>query len=195
MSWLTKAIPALSKKNLAKTVGSFLPAPISGLANVLNQKKTGATPQYPTVIQQGGAVGADNIIRDLLGQLGSGVAKRLGWGTEDDVMRGGSNVPAPVVNGGGIPGVNIPVVVAPQAVVAWKAPKGYVLVQHPTNPAIKLAVLAKVAYALGLKKRPQKSTAISSRDIAGARKVQGFIRRYSVNRAAKHPIKAKGRRR
>ena len=75
----------------------------------------------------------------------------------------------------------------PTIVPSLRAPKGYVLVTAPDGS--KIAVLAAVAYALGLKKRPRKSVAISSRDIQGARKVQGFIQRYSVNRRPKAAVK------
>lgn len=92
---------------------------------------------------------------------------------------------------GQVPGVPLSVSVPPILTQCLKAPKGYVLVD--SGQGQKVAVLAKVAYALGLRKRPVKSTRISSRDISGARKVQSFITRFSVGRTPRLKLK-RGRR-
>ena len=192
MSQLTKLIPALSKKNLAKTAGSLVkslvPAPVSAAWNAITQKTTGATPSYPTVSWspvQGGPVGTpSHIIEDLLGKF----KEASGWNQVGKWL-GAPQAGQPSGGGGIFP---IPVTATPMVVPTMKAPKGYVLVTAPDGS--RIAVLAAVAYALGLKKRPRKSVAISSRDIAGARKVQGFIQRYSVNRRPKAPVR-RGRKR
>ena len=89
MSKLTKLIPALSKKNLAKAASSaaksLVPAPVSAAWNALTQKKTGATPQYPTVTTSGPIFNAggqpvgvpSHIIEDLLGKF----KDATGWNT------------------------------------------------------------------------------------------------------------------
>ena len=86
----------------------------------------------------------------------------------------------------------MPITAPPTFVSVPKAAKGYVIVEAPNGA--KVQVLKEVAYALGLKKRPRKSVAISSRDVRGAQKVQTFIQRFSVARKPKSPLR-KGRRR
>ena len=111
---------------------------------------------------------------------------------------GGTPLPAAVPSGrGGMAAMavlsgQIPMTTAPVAAMTMKAPPGYVLIR--ANDGRSVAVLKEVAYAIGLRKRPHKTTKISARDVQGARAVQGFIEKFSVKRTPRTPIK-KGKRR
>lgn len=96
--------------------------------------------------------------------------------------------------GGGAAAVGgqIPMVTDPVNVTAPRAPRGYVLVHMPDGST--KAVLKEVAYALGLKKRPQKRGGISSKEIRTARKVQHLITSLTVARHPRTPIRKKARR-
>ena len=203
MSWLTKAIPALSKKNLGATIGgamSNLGIPGGGLvAKALGSKGASSAVSQPAVYTMAPVTvstllpersvgnGDGNIVTDLFGRVNEAAQDLFG------PRKPGNAMTAPNASGGGlIPGVDIPVSVSPLEVKALRAPRGYVLVTNPRTGG-KIAVLKTVAYALGLRKRPKRA-AITSRDLAGARRVQGFIKKYSVARHAKTPIRSKARR-
>jgi hypothetical protein len=80
----------------------------------------------------------------------------------------------------------------PRQVSRYQAPPGYVLVsQGEGRPPV--AVLAKVAYALGLKKRPQRGGGLTRREISAARHVQSVIMSLTTTRKPKLALK-KGRR-
>lgn len=98
------------------------------------------------------------------------------------------------VTGGGVQVVNgqIPMVTDPITHTGPRAPHGYVLVKMPDG-SIK-AVLKEVAYALGLKKRPQKRGGVSAKEIRTARKVQSLITSLTVARHPRTPIRKKARR-
>lgn len=87
----------------------------------------------------------------------------------------------------------LPNVTAPVSTVQrYQAPPGYVLVsQGQGRPPV--AVLAKVAYALGLKKRPVRGGGLSRRDIAAAHHVQRVVMSLTTARKPKLALK-KGKR-
>lgn len=89
-----------------------------------------------------------------------------------------------------VPG-GMQIIAQPQQVTALRAPKGYVIVTDSTGR--KVAMLAKVAYALGLRKRPSRGGGITAREIASARRVQSVIQSLTTARKPKMPLK-KGRR-
>ena len=98
----------------------------------------------------------------------------------------GPGAGAPVAYGQ-LGGVTAPVTTTQRYV----APPGYVLVsQGQGKPPV--AVLAKVAYALGLKKRPQRGGGITRNEIQAAQKVQRVIMSLTTTRKPRLPLK-KGR--
>ena len=79
------------------------------------------------------------------------------------------------------------------SVQTFKAPPGYVLVsQGQGKPPV--AVLAKVAYALGLKKRPVRGGGLTRKDIERAKHVQRVVMSLTTARKPKLHIKT-GRKR
>ena len=91
--------------------------------------------------------------------------------------------------GGGVLTGEIPMVTNPQQVQVARAPRGYVHVTMPDGT--QKAVLKEVAYALGLRKRPQKRGGVSSRDVRVARRVQKFVTDLTVARQPRTRIAKK----
>ena len=118
----------------------------------------------------------------------------LPGGVAPGTLPGGGAVPftpgAAVVSGSAATG-GLTITAPPQSVSVLRAPKGYVLVTLPNGS--KIAMLAKVAYALGLKKRPTRGGGITGREVQAARRVQAFVMSLTTARKPKMPIK-KGRR-
>jgi hypothetical protein len=84
----------------------------------------------------------------------------------------------------------VPIVTSVQQATCLKAPPGYSIV---TVNGQKVAMLSQVAYALGLKKRPQRGGGITRREVAAARKVQSFVMALTVARKPRLAIKRGGR--
>jgi hypothetical protein len=72
-----------------------------------------------------------------------------------------------------------------------RVPPGYVKVALPDGRVI--GMLAQVAYSLGIKKRPSRGQGITGRELRAAKKVQRLIKRMTVGRKLKTPIKTAGR--
>lgn len=123
----------------------------------------------PTIVKQGAVITGATVAADAIG-------RRVSGGGSSDLF-------------------GLPVIADPFSVEALRAPRGYVLVQNPDSddPMDKVAVLKQVAYALGLKKRPQRG-GISAREIRAARRVQSVISSLTVNRQPKFKLR-KGRKR
>jgi hypothetical protein len=98
---------------------------------------------------------------------------------------GGSLTPGGV--GAGVLSGQLPLITDPIPYQGLKAPKGYTLVRNGNET---VAILSVVAYALGIKKRPQKSGGISGREIAAAKRVQRVIGGLTVNRQPRMKLKA-----
>ena len=128
--------------------------------------------------------GYDTFDSWLGGILPGGVP--LGTGPSGLTLFGsGAGAPLPVA-AGQLGNVTAPV----QQVQTYKAPPGYVLVsQGQGKPPV--AVLAKVAYALGLRKRPVRGGGITRKDLERARHVQRVVMSLTTARKPKLPLKTK----
>jgi hypothetical protein len=84
----------------------------------------------------------------------------------------------------------IPVFQQVQLVARAVAPPGYVVIRLPSGQNV--AVLREVAYALGIRRRPSRA-GISARDIRAAKKVQRLVKRLTVGRKARIPLRATAR--
>lgn len=117
------------------------------------------------------------------GYLPGGVSGSVSTGKALTPTVGGSSP----VGGGGFP-----ITVTPGTKQRLVAPKGYVIVEVNGT---KVAMLAKVAYALGLRKRPTRGGGITGAQIRAARHVQSVILSLTSKRQMKTPIKRHGRKR
>lgn len=131
---------------------------------------------------------------DLYRTFDSWLGGLLPGGAAVGTLPGGGAVPfspgAAVQSGSSLAG-GLPIITSPQSVSTLRAPKGYVIVTDSSGR--KVAVLAKVAYAMGLKKRPSRGGGITGREIRAARHVQAVIQSLTTTRKPKMPLK-KGRR-